>query len=398
MNLRFAALATLAAGLLFPETPRAYDFSKVDQLILDSLPALGDSVVVMIKQGDSLIYHNRKGNLDSTSKIGIASASKWISGAVILRLAERNLLKLDDSLGKYLPDFTTHGKGHITIRQCFAMTSGLYGGRNFEINPLMTLQRSVDSIAVSTPLAFPAGTQFAYSGGGMQAVGRIAEIVTGKTWFQVAQEEVLNPSGMTATTYDYFGPLNPAIAGGVQSSAREYLRFLEMVMSGGLYAERRVLSTASLQEMFRDQTMGVPVHFSPWPGNPASYPDGKVPGYGFGCWAMSTNSQTGMEDEISSPGAFGAFPWADRCRNLYGIVLVHTAEGRRAHQVSLQMIDLVRKAVGGCVSAGISRPTLSKPEGRFRYFASYPTPFFETMENGRTQRRLADGRLGHPRD
>lgn len=397
MNFRLAALAAL---LLFPIDPRAYDFLEVDQLITDSLPALGDSVVVMIKQDGKLIYHNRKGNLDSASKIGIASASKWISGAVILRLAEKNLLKLDDSLGKHLPAFTAQGKGHITIRQCFTMTSGLFGGPDFDMDSRLSLQQSVDSIAATTPIAFPPGTKFAYSGFGMQAVGRIAEVVTGKTWTQVAQEEVLGPCDMATTTYDDWGPLNPFIAGGVRTTALEYLRFLDMVMSNGLYKDRRVLFPASIQEMFKDQTSGVPHHFYTWTGSPDTYPDGKPPGYGFGCWAMSTNAASGWEDEIASPGAFGAVPWADRCRNLNGIVFVHNSfeDGFRAHTVSYQIIDLVRKAVGGCVNAGIEKPIVTKSAKRFWYFTSHPMPFFETLENGRTHRRLADGRLIHPRD
>lgn len=277
------------------------------------------------------------------------------------------------------------------------MTSGLFGGRNFEINPLMTLQRSVDSIAVSTPLAFPAGSKFAYSGSGMQAVGRIAEIVTGKSWGQVAREEILDPCDMTATSYDDFG-LNPAIAGGVRTSAREYMRFLGMVMGGGLYQGKRVLAAASISEMFKDQTHGVPILYSPWPGSPATYPDGKVPGYGFGCWAMVTNDQTGLEDEIASPGAFGAFPWADRCRHLYGMVMVHKAgEGSEAHVVSLQLAALVRQEVGGCVGSGINRkaggPAVN-PIGsrRFGIYGAQPRALIEEVTPAGTILRGIDGR------
>lgn len=355
------ALYSIAACVISALPVFAHDFTALDKLVADSLSAFGDSVVVIIKQDDKVIYHNRKGNLDSTTRIGIASASKWISGAVILRLAEKNLFKLDDSIGAYLPLFTQNGKGHITIRQCFSMTSGLYGGRNFEINPLMTLQRSVDSIATNTPMAFPAGTRFAYGGSGMQAVGRIAEIVTGKSWAQVAREEILDPCGMTHTAYDDFG-LNPAIAGGIQTSAQEYLRFLTMVMGNGLYHGKRVLSPASIGEMFKDQTNDAPVHYSPFPAELSGYPDGKPPQYAIGCWTMATNPQTGLEDEIASPGYYGSFPWADRCRNLYGIVLVHNPqEGRRAHFVSFQLTDLVRKEMGGCVSTGVNRNTGFNP-------------------------------------
>ena len=332
----------------------AYDFSAVDRILQDSLAAFGDSVSVVIHKDGKVIYHNSKGNLDTTAKIGIASSSKWITGAVILRLAEKQVLGLDDSLGARLPAFTANGKGHITIRQCFSMTSGLYGGKNYELNPLMTLQRSVDSIAAYTPLAFTPGARFAYSGSGMQSVARFAEIATGKPWNQLAKEEILDPCGMANTTYDDFGPLNPAVAGGIRTTAAEYMRFLGMVNGGGRSGGVQVLSQASLAEMFHDHTVGIPILYSPWPGSPDTYPDGKHPGYGFGCWAMSTNPTSGEEDEIASPGAFGSFPWADRCRNLYGMVLVHNpGEGARSHRVALQIIALVREQVGGCSTVGI---------------------------------------------
>lgn len=391
----------LGAGalLLLSALPSvAYDFSAVDRLLEDSLSAFGDSVAVVIRKDGKIIYHNSKGGLDTSDKIGIASASKWVTGAVILRLAEKNLLRLDDTLGSRLPAFSAHGKGHLTIRQCFSMTSGLFGGKNYEINPLMTLERSVDSIAAHTPLAFAPGSRFAYTGASMQSVARLAEIVTGKPWSQVAREELLEPCGMVNTTYDHLGPLNPAVAGGIRTSASEYMRFLGMVMDGGRSGGKQVLSAASLAEMFKDQTGGASVLYSPWPGSPETYADGKPPGYGFGCWAMSTNPATGQEDEIGSPGAFGAFPWADRCRNLHGLVMAHNAgEGERAHAVTLRIIALVREQVGGCVStaAGPGPIRAATGEGRpsrSRFEGSVHQPFFGAAANGGAWRR-ADGRL-----
>ncbi len=393
----YPSIVTLALLSALPSA--AYDFSAVDKLLEDSLVAYGDSVSVVIRQEDKVIYHKSLGKLDTTVKIGIASASKWISGAIILRLAEKKLFKLDDTLGAYLPAFTAHGKGSITIRQCFSMTSGLYGGRNYDLLPLYTLQRSVDSIAEYTPLDFIPGTAFAYSGSGMQSVARIAEIVTNKPWSQVAKEEILDPCGMTNTTYDNFGSLNPAVAGGIQTSTSDYMRFLGMVMAGGRSGGVQVLSQASLAEMFVDQTGGVPILSSPWPGSPESYPDGKPPGYGFGCWAMSTNPATGKEDEISSPGAYGSFPWADRCRNLYGMVLVHNLlEAKRSHTVTLQLIALVRKEVGGCATVGMN--PISPQQGiratrsqGFRLEGSSVPSFFGKMNSHDKSLRSADGRL-----
>jgi CubicO group peptidase (beta-lactamase class C family) len=241
----------------------------------------------------------------------------------------------------------------------------------------------------------------------MQSVARIAELATGKPWSQVAREEILDPCGMANTAYDDFGPLNPAVAGGIRASAGEYMRFLGMVMAGGRSGGVQVLSGASLAEMFVDQTGGAPIHHSPWPGSPDTHADEKPPGYGFGCWAVATNPATGREDEIASPGAYGAFPWADRCRNLYGMILVHNLqEARRSHSVSLRLIALVREAVGGCVTAGID-PAPPRPGARSargggsRFEGSAVGPFLGAIGAGgpgaayRADGRLLPGREAH---
>jgi hypothetical protein len=70
---------------------------------------------------------------------------------------------------------------------------------------------------------------------------------------------------------------------------------------------------------------------------------------------MSTNAQTGLEDEIASPGYYGSFPWVDRCRGIYGIVFVHNpGEGGRSLAVATRILDLIRKEVGGCAVTALS--------------------------------------------
>jgi D-alanyl-D-alanine carboxypeptidase len=56
---------------------------------------------------------------------GIASNTKLFTGVLLLKLAEHNLVHLDDSLHEYLPAYT-HIDSNITIRQLLNHTSGLY--------------------------------------------------------------------------------------------------------------------------------------------------------------------------------------------------------------------------------------------------------------------------------
>ncbi len=351
-----------------------YDFSAVDRLLQDSLQtAFNGNVLVRIEQNDKLIYRFQAGNIAEQTRRAIASCTKWISGAVVLALAEKGYFSLDDSIGQYLPVFSQNGKGHFTIRQAFSMTSGLYSNDRYETDSNLTLAQSVDSIAANVPLRFSPGTMLAYDGSGMQVIGRLAEVVTGKDWETIAREQILDKCDMTATTYDVFGE-NPAVAGGIRSSARDYMQFLQMVLHDGEYNGERVLSSASIREMFTNQSGDAPVLYSPFQHGHPDYAYGvDTLRYAFGSWIFAENPETKTVEEISSPGAFGSYPWVDRKRNLTGITFTFLLiNGRRDRDTQMKMMRLVREIIDG--TTGV-RETGNKLPQATALLANYPNPF-----------------------
>ena len=97
------------------------------------------------------------------------------------------------------------------------------------------------------------------------------------------------------------------------SSAADYATFLQMVLDGGTYEDRRVLSEAMVEEMTRDQTAGV--------GNRVS-PRGDL-SYGLGCWRDVVDSTTGRALLVTSPGGGGFVPWINRRRGMIGVLAVY---------------------------------------------------------------------------
>ena len=55
----------------------------------------------------------------------IASCSKWYSAALIMTFVDEGKLNLSDTVGKYLPVLSQHGKGGITVRQCLSHLTGI---------------------------------------------------------------------------------------------------------------------------------------------------------------------------------------------------------------------------------------------------------------------------------
>ncbi len=151
------------------------------------------------------------------------SQTKGFCGVTIAMLIEEGKIALDDSVAKYLPEFkelwvlesTTDSvktlvkaKNALTIRMVMNHT----GGFPFEISakqgnikgggwsggaPL----RQTAAIAAASPLHFEPGTQELYSNTGIDIGAAIVEVVTGMRWEDFLKERVLDPLGMTSSSF-----------------------------------------------------------------------------------------------------------------------------------------------------------------------------------------------------
>jgi len=86
-------------------------------------------------------------------------------------------------------------------------------------------ENAVNKIAESTPLSYPSGKILNYGGVGMHIAGRIAEVVSGKTWDELFQEKIAGPC--TMGTANYGTSNNPIVSGALRISASDYIKFLE---------------------------------------------------------------------------------------------------------------------------------------------------------------------------
>lgn len=317
-----------------------YDFTAVDKFIEAHKDVYDDGVAVLVTQQGKVIYKKELG-LHVEDKKLIASCSKWLSAAVIMSLADDRKLSLNDTIGKYLPVFTKYQKGNITIRQLFSHTSGFPGNspERYEFDRSLTLEQAVNAIAENTAMIHAPGEAFNYGGVSMHIAGRIAEVVTGKDWQALFNEKIGRPCDMTAN-YIIMSFRNPMIAGGVRTSAADYIHFLQMIVNKGVYNGKRVLSEAAIATMLQDQTGGAQIENTPYPKNPFSpTPDAPVR-YGIGNW-IDVRSTEGKILETSSPGAFGTHPWQDEVHHVAGIIFTRT-ELKKSALVSLEIRKMIR--------------------------------------------------------
>lgn len=325
-----------------PGTPP--DYSAVEKVLNDSVPVLFEGKCYAIIHVDGqTVFEKGYGGFTANTRQLIASCSKWLSAAVLMSVIDEGSLKLTDTVGKYLPVFTTYGKGKITMAQLFSHTSGFPGNsaQGYEQDPTLTLAKGVDSIAKNVPLINTPGSVFYYGGVGMQVAGRVCEVVTGKSWNTLVAEKIYTPCGMTNT--DFGLTPNPVIAGGVRSTPADYIRFLDMLMRKGVNSSgTRVLSEASVAAMEQNYVGSAAINYTPYPAN--LFVTTGI--YGIGNWRdLTTTADVLIEN--SSPGAFGSHPWINREKKVTGFIftLIPAGGGFVTQPTCAKIRGLVRSIV-----------------------------------------------------
>ncbi|AZB09761.1 class A beta-lactamase-related serine hydrolase [Chryseobacterium sp. G0162] len=155
---------------------KKYHFNGSIAVFKDSLP--------LYRKENGYSDFKRKAKMDSSTIFAIGSISKQFTAVMILLQMEQGKLNVTDKVSKYLKEFQIKEYENITIHQLLNHTSGLnmMGGK----------------------LMFKSGTDFYYSNDGFNALGKIVETVSGKSYDDNALE-LFKKAGMTqSSTGDIF--------------------------------------------------------------------------------------------------------------------------------------------------------------------------------------------------
>ena len=277
----------------------------------------------------------------------LQSMTKPIATVAALQLVEQGRLRLGDAVSKYLPEFS---KMSIAVERAGA--PGGYelvpAGRPMTILDLMThragfigvpprdspaarlrkeavktlagddnldLAQYISHLAAS-PLDAQPGAEFRY-GPATTVLGRVIEVVTGKTLDVVLREQIFEPLRMTDTWFavpeaqrarvvppyglrpgqglvrlplDSMAPRFLSAGGNLFGTPIDYLRFCQMLLNGGELDGVRVLSRKSVELMTASQVDPIPL-----PIFPGQY-------FGLGVAVRKADGQAGL---LGSPGTFG---------------------------------------------------------------------------------------------
>jgi CubicO group peptidase (beta-lactamase class C family) len=142
-----------------------------------------------------------------------ASISKPVAAAVVLALVARGRLSLDQPVNSYLETWKLPDNEHtaakpVTLRHLLTHSAGttVHGFRGYAKGELVpTLVALLDGLKPANSAAvrvdIPVGSRWRYSGGGISIAQLVVEHETQKPFAQTARELVLEPFGMTSSTY-----------------------------------------------------------------------------------------------------------------------------------------------------------------------------------------------------
>ena len=347
---------------------------------------ISGAVALIVKDGQ-IAYYKSFGLADIESQtpmrkdhiFRIASMTKAVTAVAAMTLYERGLFQLNDPVAKYIPEYanmrvvsevdangnvsaTVPASPPIKIIDLFTHPSGI----SYPFLPSSIQQSYIDAGVISgltgsninlasqmkllatQPLLFEPGSDYEYSLG-LDLLGYLIEVISGKTWEQFFIDEIFTPLGMKdshfylpkskhdrlATLYSevknaglvvskgnessltFDNPLYPngevqayfSGGAGLSSTAYDYARFMQMLLNYGELDGKRLLSRKSveLMQQARIDSNG-----------------DQIPDYGLSFAIISDLAKTG---EIGSNGTYfwgGAFNtsfWIDPKENLTGVFL-----------------------------------------------------------------------------
>ena len=355
------------------------------------------SNVAMVYQDNKRLYHEavqskKEGdqNIDVNTLFPIWSMTKPITIVAMMKLHEQGKFDWNDPVFKYIPCFEnlTFLDGneikpcHDQLRVIHLMTHRS-GYRYYDSDPLPKgvpnyeavhpnqsryndLETYVQAVA-KQPLEFPPGTRYLY-GINQAILGRLVEVLSGKDFETFLTDMIFTPLGMKDTSFTMdtkrrtrfqplwinssslkgftdlldeltYSPDNKAHFGGegLVSTMEDYARFCEMLVDGGVFRGKRIISEQSISTMTKKWSAA-------FPEEPNA--EELLPGYVYG-FSLFVLDDPSADNPNVSKGIYGwagyhnTHFWIDPEKRMFGLFM------SRAREFNWKIPLEFRKAVYG---------------------------------------------------
>ena len=365
-------LCTAQAGEVLPQAAKPEDvgmsserLARLAKVTQDHIDAgrLPGAVILIARRGktayyEAFGYRDRDKGLPMTrdALFRIYSMTKPITTTAAMMLQEEGRLQIYDPVSRTLPELANMKVGvertdvaggktfeavpaqrQITVQDLMRHTSGFtYGSRGSSPLNALYLEAKIgsrddtnaDLVAKlgKIPLKYQPGTRWEY-GVSTDVLGRVVEVVSGRTLGAFFEERIFKPLGMTDTAFyvprDKLAraaqpwqrpggsPMTPRFdvgvhakyesgGGGLVGTASDYLRFAVMLLNGGRLGNVQLLGRKTVEFMTADHLGSIPID---------------APGLGFGL-GFQVRREAGV---AGLSGTVGEYGWAGNAGTLFWI-------------------------------------------------------------------------------
>ncbi|MCK4258796.1 MAG: serine hydrolase [Halanaerobiales bacterium] len=262
--------------------------------------------VLLVGNQQEILYYEKFGSAEITPNsrpvmkdtiYDLASLTKVVvTTTLVMQLIEKGMIRLDDPVDLFFPGFAVNGKENVRVRHLLTHCSGLAAWAPLYLKGENNQER-IEYIK-NLELDYPTGTKVVYSDLGFILLGELIQKVCKKPLDEVAKKEIFKPLRMIDTYYnppkhifsriaatefnnDYemnmledtegvnrregliLGKVHDgncfAMGGvtghaGIFSTAKDVYHFTQMLLNGGRFNNKHILSPVTIEKMVQNYT------------------------------------------------------------------------------------------------------------------------------------------------
>ena len=160
-----------------------------------------DGAVVYRKAYGMRSLEPRRERMTVDTVFDLASLTKVVvTTTAVMQLFEQGLVRMNDPVAKYLPEFAQNGKEDITVRQLLTHFSGLE--QDLDLKSAWEGKETAYQMACAAAPTMPPGSKFAYSDVNFVVLGALVERVSGQSLDAYAAEHIFAPLHMTRSCFN----------------------------------------------------------------------------------------------------------------------------------------------------------------------------------------------------
>ncbi|WP_110180522.1 serine hydrolase domain-containing protein [Nocardioides solisilvae] len=214
------------------------------QALLAEARAAGSHCVAVVRDGRTVLSKDLDRRVDTSTAWSI---TKSVTSLLVGIAQDRGLLRLDDRVSRYVPEWRRTPSRRVTVRHLLANTSGREWSMETDYTE-MTSARNKTRFSVRLSQQARPGTEWYYNNSAIQVLEAVLEKATGMPVHEFADRVLLRPLRMRSSSIQRDPSGNTMLFAGLVTTCPDLARLGVMLADGGKYQGRRIVSKRYLRQ------------------------------------------------------------------------------------------------------------------------------------------------------